>query len=230
METQWPQAKINGSGRKPTPPWLWLLMIGLLALIFWQFVPKNEVQVLYYPWFVGQVESGNIKTLKVQGNELHGELRTNQPYLSPSTKTMIPVRRFFTSAPSEDSIQPIVETLIERDKKTQNGAERTAEPTLIDVQPPNSPAAIVWIMLLLPTVFILAFIYFIMRKARIATYGGTPQGVAGAEEKIVRAEAAFLEAAALCRETGLPDEQRRRLETAISELQLALKDLPQPEV
>ena len=46
--------KTNGSGGSPTPPWLWLLLIGGFALIFWQFVPKTEIQVLYYPWFLSR--------------------------------------------------------------------------------------------------------------------------------------------------------------------------------
>ena len=31
----------HASQQPATPPWLWLLLIGGLALIFWQFVPKN---------------------------------------------------------------------------------------------------------------------------------------------------------------------------------------------
>ncbi len=89
----------NSSRRSLTPPWLWLLLIGGLALIFWQFVPKTEIQVNYYPWFVEQVESDNIKLLSIQGTELRGELRTEQPYLNPSTLTTILVRRFVTFHP-----------------------------------------------------------------------------------------------------------------------------------
>ena len=48
--------KPNGSGGPPTPPWLWLIVIGLLALIFWHFVPKTEVEVPYHPWFTEQVD------------------------------------------------------------------------------------------------------------------------------------------------------------------------------
>ena len=60
--------KTNGSGGSPTPPWLWLLLLGGFALIFWQFVPKTEVQVLYYPWFYEQVQADNIKSITIQGN------------------------------------------------------------------------------------------------------------------------------------------------------------------
>src|SRR5437764_3822968 len=100
----------NGFGESPTPPWLWLLVIGLLALIFWQFVPKTEVQVLYYPWFMEQVDNNNIKSISFQDREIRGELRDVQPYVTPSG-TSTPVRKFSTYAPSEDLIKLIVEKL-----------------------------------------------------------------------------------------------------------------------
>jgi cell division protease FtsH len=232
MEHQWPSpTEINALGTSRTPAWVWLLLMGGFGLIFWQFVPRNEVQVLYYPWFIEQVESGNIKSLKVQGKELHGELRAHQRYVNPPNTTTILVRRFMTQAPSEESIQPIVQKLIQNDKKTKGRAEQTAEPTRIDVQPPDSFVGMVWIMVLLPTFLLLVFISLLMRKARVPAYGGTPRSFASAEEKVARAEAAVLEAAKLCRETvSLPDEQRQRLQRAISELEQVLKSTPQPEV
>ena len=48
--------KSNGSGGSPTPPWLWLLLIGGFAIIFYLFMPKPETAVDYNPWFLDQVE------------------------------------------------------------------------------------------------------------------------------------------------------------------------------
>ena len=79
--------KTNGSGGSPTPPWLWLLLLGGFALIFWQFVPRNEVQVRYYPWFYDQVQNDNIKSITIQGVEIRGELRKDQPYLANPAAT-----------------------------------------------------------------------------------------------------------------------------------------------
>lgn len=227
-----PPSKTNGFGTASTPAWIWLLLIGVLGLIFWQFVPKAEVQVLYYPWFIEQVQSGNIKTLTVQGNELRGTLRTSQRYVNPSTSLTILVRRFITHAPSENSIQPIVQTLIQNDKKSQGGGEQTVEPTFIDVQPPSSTSGFVWIALLVPTFVILSsFLYGVMRRARVPVDGGTRGGFNREEDKIARAEAAILEAAKLCRETvAVSHDQRERLERAISELEQVLKGSPQPEL
>ena len=100
---------------RSTPPWLWLTVIGLLALIFWQFVPKTEVQVLYYPWFMEQVERDNIKSISFQDREIRGELREKQPYTTPSG-TNTPVQKFTTYAPSEDLIKPdIIERVVNTD-------------------------------------------------------------------------------------------------------------------
>src|SRR5215469_13922763 len=99
--------KPNGSGGPPTPPWLWLIVIGLLALIFWHFVPKTEVEVPYYPWFNEQVEQGNIKSVSIQGNEIHGELFQDENYSPPSGATQL-VKRFYTYVPSELMIQSVV--------------------------------------------------------------------------------------------------------------------------
>jgi cell division protease FtsH len=216
----------------PTPPWVWLLLIGVLGLIFWHFVPKSEVEVLYYPWFTEQVESGNIASLQIEGSALHGRLRRIQQYVTPNTSTTILVHRFSTHAPSENSIQPIVQTLIENDKKSQGGPDPTLEPTRIDVRPSNSASGLAWILLLLPTFVILLFIYIIMRKVRNQSGGGTLGSSVNSEEEIIaRAEAACRHAASLCQVQGvLSDIQKERLERAVSELQKALKDHPQPEV
>jgi cell division protease FtsH len=172
--------KTNGAGGSPTPPWLWLLLLGGFALIFWQFVPKQEVQVLYYPWFYEQVESDNIKSISIQGPEIRGELRKEQTYQNPATQTTVPVRKFITNAPSEPSIDRIEQKLIHLDerrsaevqKKGDDKEKRAVEPVKIDVIPPNSANSLIWSMLLLPTFVILIFIYLMMRRARDQFDGG----------------------------------------------------------
>src|SRR5271154_1734266 len=96
--------KTNGSGGSPTPPWLWLLLLGGFALIFWQFVPKQEVQVLYYPWFYEQVQADNIKSISIQGDEIRGELRKTTQYKNPTTQSVVPVTKFITYVPPEPAI------------------------------------------------------------------------------------------------------------------------------
>lgn len=74
--------KTDGSGGSPTPPWLWLLLLGGFGLIFYQFVPKAETSVGYYPWFYEQVQNDNIRSILPQGTEIRGELRKEQDYQS----------------------------------------------------------------------------------------------------------------------------------------------------
>ncbi len=117
--------KTNGSGGSPTPPWLWLLLLGGFALIFWQFVPKTEIQVVYYPWFYDQVQADNIKSITIQGDEIRGELRKEQIYENTATQTKQKVTKFITNAPPEPSLA-IVQKLIQLDEAKKTAAAKTA--------------------------------------------------------------------------------------------------------
>ncbi len=77
------------------------LLLGGFGLIFYQFVPKTETAVGYYPWFYEQVQNDNIKTISIQGTEVRGELRKEQLYQSAPNQQPQPVKRFVTNAPSE---------------------------------------------------------------------------------------------------------------------------------
>jgi cell division protease FtsH len=160
-----PGRKTNGTSASPTPPWLWLIVIGLLALIFWQFVPKQEVQVLYYPWFEEQVKNQNIKSISIQGNEIRGELRKQVPYSHSSGATPIPVQRFYTYMPSEELIPALYERLV-------GAGEKSAEIIRIEGNPQNQAGGLAWILFLLPTFVILGVIYLMMRRARDQFDGG----------------------------------------------------------
>ena len=158
--------KPNGSGGSPTPPWLWLLLIAGFGLIFWQFAPKNEVLVSYSPWFLDQVDSGNIKSLSISSTEAHGELRKEQKYRHPSTAGEVTVKKFIAYFPSDKSIDAVV------DKLRKKAEDSKTEPVRIDPAPPQSANGLVWITLLLPTFVIIGLIYFMMRRARDQFDGG----------------------------------------------------------
>jgi cell division protease FtsH len=164
-----PVRKPNGSGGPPTPPWLWLIVIGLLALIFWHFVPKPEQEVTFHPWFTKEVDTGNIKSITFQGTEIRGELVQDDNYSPPSGSTIL-VRKFYTSVPSEDMIKPIVDTLTKKDAEAKAKGEK--EGVKITSIPPNQAGGLAWIMLLLPTVFVLGLIWLMMRRARDQFDGG----------------------------------------------------------
>ena len=158
--------KSNGSGGSPTPPWLWLLLIAGFALIFWQFKPNNEVQVSYSPFFLDQVDQVNVKSLTVQGTEVHGEFRKEAKFQPQGAATLVNVKKFYTYLPSEQSVQPLL------DKLRVDAKKKEVEEPRIEPSPPNSANSLVWITLLLPTFVILGLIYFMMRRARDQFDGG----------------------------------------------------------
>src|SRR5580700_1782202 len=111
--------KPNGSGGSPTPPWLWLLLIAGFGLIFWQFKPQNEASVSYSPWFLDEVEKGNIESLSIQGLEVRGELRDKVMYTPPSAPASVPqhVKRFITYFPSEALLRDVINGITEKERE-----------------------------------------------------------------------------------------------------------------
>jgi cell division protease FtsH len=169
-----------GPAGPPPPPWLWLIVIGLLALIFYHFVPKSEVEVPYYPWFKEQLDKGNIKSIAFESNQVRGELKQAESYSPPSGNSVM-VTRFYTFLPSENMIPSIVEKYekLEGNHGSAKGAEapstvpnKKEEGARITGSPPNQAGGLAWIMLLLPTVFVLGLIWLMMRRARDQFDGG----------------------------------------------------------
>ena len=158
--------KPNGSGGSPTPPWLWLLLIAGFGLIFWQFTPKNEVPVPYNPWFLDQVNAGNVKSLALQGKEVHGELRKEEKTQLPGAANATTIKKFYTYFPSEEAIGPVVKQLRE------DAAKSKVEQPRIEPTPENTANSLVWVSLLLPMFVVVGLIYMMMRRARDQFDGG----------------------------------------------------------
>ncbi|QEH37529.1 ATP-dependent zinc metalloprotease FtsH [Aquisphaera giovannonii] len=158
--------KPNNAGGSPTPPWLWLLLIGAFAIIFIFWVPKPETTVDYNPWFLDQVEANNIKRITIQANEIRGELRAETPYLpSGSSTSSVKVNRFLTYAPTDQALDATVNRL-------RGFGKDGKDPVAIEGSPINGANGLVWIMLLLPTFLILGIFYLMMRRARDQFDGG----------------------------------------------------------
>ena len=165
--------RTNGSSGSPTPPWLWLLLLGGFGLIFYQFVPKAETAVQYYPWFYEQVQADNIKSISPQGLDLHGELRKEQFYQSAPNQPQVSVKRFVTNAPSEASVDAVVQKLIELDAKRTPEEKKGGDGTRIDPQPATSAAnGLLWMVVFFPAFIILIILYLFVRRARDQFDGG----------------------------------------------------------
>jgi cell division protease FtsH len=164
--------KTDGPGGSPTPPWLWLLLLVGFGLIFYQFVPKPETTVGYYPWFYEQVQNDNIKSILPEGTVLRGELRKEQDYQSAPNQPPQKVKRFQTNATSEVSIEEILKTLIQHDAKRTPEEKKAGEGVHIDPQPANSATGLLWMIFLFPAILLLVFLYLFVRRARDQFDGG----------------------------------------------------------
>jgi cell division protease FtsH len=163
----------HGPSGTPTPPWLFLLLVCLFGLIFYLFVPKTEVQVRYYPWFLEQVDTDNIKSITIQGTEIRGVLRSERPHQRLSSQAPVSVKWFVTAAPSEISIDPIVEKLIERNEQKTAAQKKAGDLIEIEALAPNSVSGVVWMTVFLPAFLVIVFLYVSMRRARHQFRGGT---------------------------------------------------------
>ena len=158
--------KPTGASTSPTPPWLWVFLIAVVALITWLIKPSNEVTVNYIPWFQDQVKADNIETLTIQGNKAQGKLRKDTDYETPGTQSKVKVSKFVTYLPqTEEAINATVATL-------NNRKDKTAAQPKIDVLPPEGAGGLLWMTFLLPTILFLGLIYVMMRRARDQFDGG----------------------------------------------------------
>jgi cell division protease FtsH len=150
----------------PAPPWVWVFLIAIVALILWQWAPRKEVPVTY-SWFREQVDLDNVKAIQIQGIEATGQLRKKAEFEAASGGVKKPVEYFSTAFPSEHQIQPILDEL-ESYKKP--GSKRRL--VAIDAVPLQAANSLLWMTLLLPMLLVFGVVYIMMRRARDQFDGG----------------------------------------------------------
>src|ERR671932_645779 len=100
----------RGGGEQSRPPlvprrrgWLWFL-VGLLALnLLLSFAtggPASRERVPYQPFFVNQVQSGNVRDISSRGDAIEGELEHEARYDPPGDPKPRDVKRFETQVPA----------------------------------------------------------------------------------------------------------------------------------
>ena len=158
--------KPNGAGGSPTPPWIWVFLIAVVALITYVLSGKNETTVNFSPWFMEQVQNDNIEYLGTEGLTIHGRLRRETPYNPPQPSPPIKdVKKFTTSALTEDQITDVSRRLMDRTGKK-------AETPIIEGTPMQGATGLVWLSLLVPTLGFVLLVYLMMRRARDQFDGG----------------------------------------------------------
>jgi cell division protease FtsH len=133
------------------------LLVGLLAVnLVISFVtsgPEERQRVPYQPFFVNQVEDGNVTEISSQENSIEGELDTDASYDPPGDAEPVMVTSFETEVPAFVDRAEITKVL-----------ER--QQVVINAEPPDSGRSLIGTLLLgfLPTILLVAFFIWLFRR------------------------------------------------------------------
>ena len=144
------------------------ILIGLLVLnLVISFITgqaADRERVPYQPFFVDQVEAGNVEAISSQGDSIEGDLNNEATYDPPGDDEPVTVTSFKTEVPA--FIDPAELTRV-----------LAANNVVINAEPPDEGRSI-WATLLLgllPTILLVAFFVWLYRRQT----GGGGGGVLG---------------------------------------------------
>jgi cell division protease FtsH len=158
--------------RRPMIPRSWrfvALLVGLLAVnLVISFVtsgPEERQRVPYQPFFVNQVDDGNVTEISSQENSIEGELDKEASYDPPGDAEPVMVTNFETEVPAFVDRAEITKVL-----------ER--KQVVINAEPPDTGRSLIGTLLLgfLPTILLVAFFIWLFRRQTGAGGGGVLGG------------------------------------------------------
>jgi cell division protease FtsH len=141
-----------------------LLAVNLL-ISFLTGGPEERQQVPYQPFFLGQVEAGNVQAIASREDSLEGELKRPATYDPPGDAEPAQIDRFKTQVPAFIDRAGLTTLLTEQE-------------VVINAEPPDTGRS-VWLSLLLgfaPTLLLVGFFLWLARRQ----LGGGGGGVLGA--------------------------------------------------
>jgi cell division protease FtsH len=140
------------------------LLVLNLVIAFVTSGPRDRQRVPYQPFFVDQVEAGNVKEISSQADSIEGELRNEATYDPPGDDEPGTVTDFETEVPT--FIDPAqLTSLLERKN------------VVINAEPPDTGRSLLATLLIgfLPTILLVAFFVWLARRQ----LGGGAGGVLG---------------------------------------------------
>jgi cell division protease FtsH len=145
------------------------VLLGLLALnLVISFItggPEERRQVPYQPFFLEQVEAGNVQEISSRADSIEGELKRPATYNPPGEAKPAQIDRFKTQIPA----------FIDRVSLTRL---LTEQEVVINAEPPDTGRSL-WLTLLLglaPTLLLVGFFVWLLRRQ----LGGGGGGMLGA--------------------------------------------------
>jgi cell division protease FtsH len=145
------------------------LLVGLLAVnLVISFVtggPEDRQRVPYQPFFVNQVEDGNVTEISSQEDSIEGELDSEASYDPPGDAEPVMVTSFETEVPAFVDRAGLTKVL-----------ER--QQVVINAEPPDTGRSLIGTLLLgfLPTILLVAFFIWLFRRQTGAGRGGVLGG------------------------------------------------------
>jgi cell division protease FtsH len=159
-------------GKPPMIPRSWqfvALLVGLLAVnLVISFVtgsPQDRERVPYQPFFVDQVEDGNVSEISSQEDSIEGELKAEATYDPPGDAEPVMVTSFETEVPAFVDRARLTKVLDRQD-------------VVINAKAPDEGRSI-WTTLLLgflPTILLVGFFIWLLRRQSGAGGGGVLGG------------------------------------------------------
>jgi cell division protease FtsH len=167
----------DGRGAKPEskPPMIprsrvfIAFLLGLLAVnLVVSFVtgsPEERERVPYQPFFVEQVEDGNVSEISSQEDSIEGELKSEATYDPPGDSAPVTVTSFETEVPAFINLAQLT-ALLDR----QN--------VVINAEAPDEGRSLLVTLLLgfLPTILLVAFFVWLFRRQTRGGGGGVLGG------------------------------------------------------
>ena len=164
-----PDGRGTPEEHKPRPPhrwvWFWVFFAGLLAInwisvLLAQPGSQPRVSVPFSPFFVQEVQAGQVKSISTKGDQVQGTFTTKVRY-PPNDQKATPTTLFSTQVPVFWNNNEL--TALLQSKGVQ-----------VNAQNPNPGTSVLAEILLGfgPTILLIALFYFLARRASAAGGGG----------------------------------------------------------
>jgi cell division protease FtsH len=137
------------------------LLVLNLVLSFITGQPPGRERVPYQPFFVGQLQAGNVRDITSQAESLEGDLKKPATYDPPGSAKPLQVTRFTTQVPAFIDTASLTRLV-------------TSKNVVINAKPPDAGRSFLSSLLLgfLPTILLVAFFVWIARRQMNAAGGG----------------------------------------------------------
>jgi cell division protease FtsH len=154
--------------KRPMIPWgrrfIWFVLALLalnLVLSFMTGRPEDRKRVPYQPFFVEQVQDGNVKEISSRADSIEGELKSEATFNPPGDAKPVDVTKFKTEVPT--FIDPAAVTKLLTDQKV-----------VINAEPPDEGRSLLVTLVLgfLPTILLVGFFIWLFRRQTGAGGGG----------------------------------------------------------